>query len=217
MQPNDQKDTIVSVLSADKDLLAPGRGQYDRLASRRERDREQLERLLHATAIAFSKSAAPSVRDVVTVAGVSRNTFYQHFSNVEEALLASAAHAGAALDRALSLRLAEERTPVARLRAVVRGSWEWLESEVHWNHIVRFTRSTSNGQSSSALRLSFHRALCSCLESSWLDMRQQGNINEPRLIAAVVGLEELTRRYPRRDLNDKLEEEIVQVLVRLFH
>lgn len=74
----------------DEELLAPGRGQHDRLLPRLERSQQQRRRLLRAVAISFSQPAGATVQSVVKAAGVSRNTFYEHFANIEQALAESA-------------------------------------------------------------------------------------------------------------------------------
>ena len=106
-------------------IPAPGRGQYDRRQPREARILEQRARLLSATALAFARETAPTIASVVKIAGVSRNTFYEFFDDLEHARAAAAERAHRELVQAL--RAAEERTrtPVERLRAVTRAWLEW--------------------------------------------------------------------------------------------
>jgi AcrR family transcriptional regulator len=106
-------------------IPAPGRGQYDRRQSREARISEQRWRLLSATALAFAREAAPTIASVVTIAGVSRNTFYEYFDDLGHARAEAAERARRELVR--RLRGAEERTrtPVERLRALIRAWLEW--------------------------------------------------------------------------------------------
>jgi AcrR family transcriptional regulator len=60
---------------------------------------------------------------VIALAGVGRNTFYEHFSDAEDALRAVQREAARALARALDDAFVTARTPVERLRAL---SLAWL-------------------------------------------------------------------------------------------
>jgi AcrR family transcriptional regulator len=105
---------------------APGRGQYDRRQPREARLLEQKARLLSATAFAVARSADATIADVVKVAGVSRNTFYEYFDDLAHARLASVQRAE---HRLLTLlRVAEEqtRTPVERWRALSHSFMSWV-------------------------------------------------------------------------------------------
>jgi AcrR family transcriptional regulator len=68
---------------------APGRGKYDRSATADSREREQLRRLLDASAHVFAEKgwAGATVEAIVTRAGMSRRTFYEHFDDLRECLL----------------------------------------------------------------------------------------------------------------------------------
>jgi len=200
------------------ELLAPGRGQHDRLLPRLERKQQQRRRLLRAVAISLSQPGGATVHSVVKAAGVSRNTFYEHFENLEQALAESAEFAGRLLEDTLVLRLAAERTPVARFRALVGECFAWLRREQAYVEILGW-KPTANGAAPnlSGLGRVLQKTLLSCLESAWRDMRLQGNVRPVRLIAAVVALEELVRLYAHAKLEPEVEDEIVAVLVGLFH
>lgn len=202
----------------DEELLAPGRGQHDRLLPRLERSQQQRRRLLRAVAISFSQPAGATVQSVVKAAGVSRNTFYEHFANIEQALAESAQFAGGLLEDALVLRLEAERTPVARFRALVSECFAWLRREQAWVEILGW-KPTANGAATNLTELgrALQKTLLSCLESAWRDMRLQGNVHPVRLVAAVVALEELLRLYAHAKIEPDVEDEIVAVLVGLFH
>ncbi len=68
---------------------APGRGKYDRGASADIRQKEQLRRLLDAAAHTFAEKgwAGATVETIVSRAGMSRRTFYEHFDDLRECLL----------------------------------------------------------------------------------------------------------------------------------
>jgi len=105
---------------------APGRGQYDRRQPREARLLEQKARLLSATALALARSAEATIADVVKVAGVSRNTFYEYFDDLAHARVAAEQRAEHRL--AVLLRGAEEqtRTPVERWRALSHAFMSWV-------------------------------------------------------------------------------------------
>jgi AcrR family transcriptional regulator len=107
---------------------APGRGQYDRRQPREARLLEQKARLLSATALALARSANATIADVVNVAGVSRNTFYEYFDDLAHARVAAEQRAEHRL--ATLLRGAEEqtRTPVERWRALSHSFMSWVMS-----------------------------------------------------------------------------------------
>lgn len=107
---------------------APGRGQYDRRQPRDARLLEQKARLLSATALAVARSAEATIADVVKVAGVSRNTFYEYFDDLAHARAAAVQRAEHRL--ATLLRGAEEqtRTPVERWRALSHSFMSWVTS-----------------------------------------------------------------------------------------
>jgi hypothetical protein len=100
---------------------APGRGQYDRRLPRERRLAEQRERLIAATARAFSLNDAPSVGEVVAVAGTGRNTFYEFFDDVPHARKAAEKGALTLVETALRAAEASTRTPVERFRALARA------------------------------------------------------------------------------------------------
>lgn len=68
---------------------APGRGKYDRTRTPDERHKEQLERLLDAAGHVFAEVgwANATVETIVTRAGMSRRTFYEHFDDLRDCLL----------------------------------------------------------------------------------------------------------------------------------
>ncbi len=99
---------------------APARGRYDRRRSARERDRDQLERLLAATAleIAARGPARSTVGGVIRRARTGRNSFYRHFAGLTQACAAARQHARQLLESQLRHAEREARTPLERLRAL---------------------------------------------------------------------------------------------------
>ncbi len=78
------------------------RGKYDRHATRAERWARQRTALNGAVARAVaSRGEKTTVRDICAAAGVGRNTFYQHFRDIETARRIAIDQAGAALELTL--------------------------------------------------------------------------------------------------------------------
>jgi AcrR family transcriptional regulator len=69
-------------------VRAPGRGKYDRTRSSDERAKEQLGRLLEAAGHVFAEVgwADATVEAIVSRAGMSRRTFYEHFADLRDCL-----------------------------------------------------------------------------------------------------------------------------------
>jgi AcrR family transcriptional regulator len=90
---------------------------------------EQRDRLLAATALVFGAGATPTVTAIVNKAGVSRNTFYEYFDDLEHARAAALSRAKQGVSRALSRVEASARTPVERRRALARAWFDWIVAE----------------------------------------------------------------------------------------
>lgn len=105
---------------------APGRGQYDRRQPREARLLEQKARLLSATALALARRRDATIADVVKVAGVSRNTFYEYFDDLAHARVAAEQQAEHRLGTALRGAEEQTRTPVERWRALSHAFLSWV-------------------------------------------------------------------------------------------
>ena len=63
--------------------MAVSRGRYDRTASLEHSRRDQREQLLSAGALLLSSEReAPSVRELIAMTRMGRNTFYEHFDDI---------------------------------------------------------------------------------------------------------------------------------------
>lgn len=103
---------------------APKRGQYDRALSRRERQAAQRERVVTAiTALAASQREL-NVANVVELAGIGRNTFYEYFDDIDHALVSIRARAQRDFAGRVDIALQGARTPLERIRALSRA---WAE------------------------------------------------------------------------------------------
>jgi len=91
----------------------------------------QRERILSAAAQATAELgyAEMSVEAIITRAGVSRRTFYEHFKNKEDAFLATYDAAVRAVVRHVRRAYFQETTAQARLRAGIGAFLQFLASD----------------------------------------------------------------------------------------
>jgi AcrR family transcriptional regulator len=104
---------------------APGRGQYDRRQPREARLLEQRARILAAAAAVLAANPSATVGAVVQLAGVSRNTFYEYFDDLDHARGAVEHRAAQRIEQALRAAEQQTRTPVERWRALVHAWLDW--------------------------------------------------------------------------------------------
>jgi AcrR family transcriptional regulator len=99
-----------------------GRGQYDRTQTKKQRREEQRRAILESTVhvLAHSGWSGSSVEAVIQRAGVSRRTFYEHFSALDEALFDIYDTAAEAALEAVRGAMTEQASPANRIRAGVR-------------------------------------------------------------------------------------------------
>ncbi|HEY0465670.1 MAG TPA: hypothetical protein VGC79_15760 [Polyangiaceae bacterium] len=104
---------------------APKRGQYDRALSRRERQAAQRERVVAAIAAISATDRELSVANVVELAGIGRNTFYEYFDDLEHALVEVKSRALREFAPRVAAAMQAARTPLERIRALARV---WAEN-----------------------------------------------------------------------------------------
>src|SRR6478609_4100588 len=112
-------------LPAPEVVPAPKRGRYDRGLSRSERQTAQRERVIAAIAALSAEHRELSVANVVELAGIGRNTFYEFFDDLEHALGATQTRALRDFTARAASALQAARTPLERVRALARA---WTES-----------------------------------------------------------------------------------------
>jgi AcrR family transcriptional regulator len=195
-------------------LPAPGRGAYNRRLSRAERDAQHRERLLLAAAEVLAHGP-PTVARIVERAGVGRSTFYEFFDSPEHLLEHLEQRTVRTLEAALESAFEEARTPLERVRAVVR-SWLSLLEARPVEARVSLTRRLGSELLSPAGKL-LHQLLERCVSAA----RQDGvgsftATDDVSLLAAAAAVEALTRRHlaggPIRDAPRALAELIAKLL-----
>src|SRR6185369_9968049 len=96
-------------------VAAPKRGRYDRALSRRERQAAQRERVIAAIAALSATDRELSVANVVELAGIGRNTFYEYFDDLEHALIEVKSRALREFSDRADAALLSARTPLERI------------------------------------------------------------------------------------------------------
>ena len=109
-------------------LAAPGRGQYDRSQSKKDREEEQVVRLLESTMTVMVREgyAGTTVSKICVHAGMSRATFYSHFAGIKPALLALHDRVGNSVYDHIEAQATPVSDPFERLQAGVVGFMEIL-------------------------------------------------------------------------------------------
>jgi AcrR family transcriptional regulator len=95
----------------------------------------QRERLLNASAAAFARDgfAAASAEGIARSAGMSKATFYAHFDNKEDAILALFDHAAERVMGAIVIAARDAGSdPALRLSAGVRAFLQTMAAEPDW-------------------------------------------------------------------------------------
>lgn len=114
-----------STVASDKDnfVVMTSRGRWDRSATAEERAGAHRASMVRAAARAvFELGRSVTVADILERAGVGRNTFYVHFTDLTAALRAAEDHALELVTSAISSS-SDAPTPIERLR---RGASDWL-------------------------------------------------------------------------------------------
>jgi AcrR family transcriptional regulator len=105
---------------------APKRGRYDRALSRPERQAAQRERVITALLTISASDRELSVANVVELAGIGRNTFYEFFDDLDHALLAITGRVLREFAARAESATQGARTPLERIRALARAWTEQL-------------------------------------------------------------------------------------------
>jgi AcrR family transcriptional regulator len=197
---------------------APGRGQYDRRQGVDERQREQRLRLANAVCAVLAEVGPHrvSVDRVVRQARVGRNTFYEHFEDVPEALEAAARMAAEGLFGMLDSTPVDARTPLERVRAFGRS---WFQLVGGARAQVECAFAVMPGQR--RVLSPAGELLCQRLGALVSEARRNAALSAPaelpRLIACAAAIEGLTRALlAARISRTEAETTLVDVYVRLF-
>jgi len=172
-------------------LPAPKRGRYDRALTRRDRQAAQRERVLAAIEALTATDCELNVANVVELAGIGRNTFYEYFDDLEHALLAVQARAQRDLASRLEVALQAARTPLERIRVLARV---WSENLLANPARVKLAL-RAQAESADAMQLSaLGQHLAGVLGAEGEARSALPGLAEPLRVAVVVALFESVSR-----------------------
>jgi AcrR family transcriptional regulator len=162
-----------------------------------------------ANAVADKGYAATTVGDVVSGAGVSRKTFYEHFSDKEECFLAAWDTGVQILFDAILAARDRVNTPIERMRAGLRAYLETLAAEPAFARSF-FIEVVAAGPHAEARRAEVHSRFADLLttlhEQARREMPQLPELPPAIPRAAVGAINELVSDYVRAGRTEQLPE-----------
>jgi AcrR family transcriptional regulator len=164
----------------------PGRGRWDRSVPGDRRHEIHRRRLLDATRAAVAAGGGPATAtQVVGLAGVGRNTFYEHFENVEDAVGAAYRETLDEIRQAIEDAVGDARTPIEGLRALTTA---WLAAAPR--HSGALLAALSGGDRERGARAALRHDLEDQLWSVLASARAAGAVGirvEPVRLACIAG------------------------------
>jgi AcrR family transcriptional regulator len=182
--------------------------------SRPERDTQQRERLLRATAEILLEGGVTLAR-IVERAGVGRSTFYEFFDSPEHVVALLVQRNLSSLEQVLEAAFNGAHTPLERLRALLRSWLSELEARPLEARVLLTRRDERELLSSAGKAL--HAALERTAHAARRDgVSVLGNGDELMLLAAAAGVEAVTLRHllgpPLNDAPRALTELVLKLL-----
>jgi len=171
----------------------------------------QRGRMLDAVAVAVADKgyAATTVGDVVSGAGVSRKTFYEHFSDKEECFLAAWDTGVQVVFEAILASRDQARDPIERMRAGLRAYLATLAAEPAFARSF-FIEVVAAGPRAEARRAEVHAQFAELFttlhEQARREMPQLPDVPPAIPRAAVGAINELVSDYVRAGRTEQLPE-----------
>jgi AcrR family transcriptional regulator len=201
-----------------------GPGHYDRTLTRSERLAEQRQRLIEAATDVFARRgySSASVEVIVRRAHMSRRTFYEHFDDLSDALLAVYDYASTMLFNEVDARVQRANGPIDKVRA---GVGAYLEQYAENADLARvLAREIRAAGPKHALRHQKTLARFADLISVGVaEAFARGLAGRPpdelTVYALVAGIEAAGMRYLERGEETRLHEaapKLVELVVRAF-
>jgi AcrR family transcriptional regulator len=215
---------MVSPLGVSGNNRRSGRGKYDRSKSYRERREERQKRLIRAASHVFAAKgrAGATVADIVEAAGVSRQTFYEHFDNLLDCLIQVYDHSINATfwDAERTLRAVDD--PVERLRSGIVGYLAGMGRNPALT-LVLHRGSLAAGPEYLARREAAYSRWVALMMEGVAEAYAKGIVSRPpdELTAYVLisGMETLALRYLDRGDADRITDaapSLVELTLRAF-
>ena len=198
----------------------PRRGRYDRRQTTIERRQDQRSRLLAAAGVVFSRRgfSASTVASVVTEAGMSRRTFYEHFTSLRALLLELHEQASTMALMLIESKASQHSDPMAQLEAGLTAFMELLAGSGGLARVLFAERMTDP-----EMIARHEMVLARCAELLFRgahDAFRKGHGSRPpdeiTIYTLITGIEALSRRYLERKEEHRAVE-AVPVLLELVH
>lgn len=182
---------------------APGRGKYDRTRTPDERGREQVRRLLDSAGHVFAEVgwADATVEAIVSRAGMSRRTFYEHFDDLEACLLELHGRVVKVSFRAIEGAVMSQTEPAEMLRTGVHGFLGGIAQFPHMSRVMfRVVRSAGPQFETlhEQMMARFAKLFLAAVEKTYAMGRAEKPSDELRVYILVAGMEGLAMRYVMR-------------------
>ncbi len=207
-----------------KAARAQGRGKYDRGQSAAERHEEQRLRLLGAAAEIFGARgfANASVADIVTEAGMSRRTFYEHFDDLRDVLLQVHERAANLAFRFIEARVRETSDPISRVTAGIEAFFTLIAGQGALARVL-FREVRAADPKNEGLHEAMLSRFVGLLFEGVADAYAKGEAKRPpdelTIFALVSAMEAVAMRYvARREEQRAIEAApmLVELVVRAF-
>lgn len=206
------KSTASSKGAEEEAERAPGRGKYDRSQSADERHKEQRARLLDAAGHVFSETgwADATVEAIVTRAGMSRRTFYEHFGDLRDCLATFHQRATRRAFKAVEMAVqGGDAKPNERLRMGVTGFLGGIAMFPHVARVIfRVVRAAGPEfeEAHEQMMARFAKLVYEGVASAHAQGRTQLPPDEIRVFALVSAMEAVAMRYVMRGEESKALE-----------
>jgi AcrR family transcriptional regulator len=171
----------------------------------------QRGRMLDAIAqsVAAKGYTATTVGDVVSRAGVSRKTFYEHFTDKEECFLAAYDTGVEVLYGAIDAAGAGIADPIERMRAGVRAHLATLAAEPHFarSFLIEIVAAGPRAEARrAAVHERFAERLAAVHAAARRDLPSLPEVHEALFRASVGAFNELVTEYVREERTAQLGE-----------
>ena len=190
---------------------APGRGKYDRTRTPDEREREQLRRLLDSAGHVFAEMgwADATVEAIVSRAGMSRRTFYEHFDDLRSCLLELHGRVAKVSLRTIESTVMAQTEPAQMLETGVMALLGGIAQFPHMSRVMfRVVRSAGPEfeKLHEQMTEKFAKVFLDAVERSYRMGRSAKPQDDLRVYTLVSGMEGLAMRYVMRGEESKALE-----------
>jgi AcrR family transcriptional regulator len=201
-----------------------GRGRYDRGQPPEARHAEQCNRLLDAAAEVFGAKgyAGATVEAIVSTAGMSRRTFYEHFDDLRDVLLRVHERAADWTYHFVENAMQVEEDPLSRVEAGIRAFVQAVTVRGDLARVVFRETRAAGPQYESRRELELARyasLLAGAVEAAHARGQMTRPPDEATVFALVAGMEAVAMRYLSRGQGTRALESaplLIELVMRAF-